>query len=83
MSSRIEQNINLLNKETSPYLLQHSDNPVHWRAWNTDALLLAKQKNKLELTWIGKDKRPKLEPHILLEDPEFRIPGQYRMPTRA
>lgn len=27
-------------------------------------------KQKLELTWIGKEKRPKLEPHILLEDPE-------------
>lgn len=27
-------------------------------------------KQKLELTWIGKDKRPKLEPRILLEDPE-------------
>ena len=27
-------------------------------------------KTKLELTWIGKDKRPKLEPRILLEDPE-------------
>lgn len=25
---------------------------------------------KLELTWIGKEKRPKLEPRILLEDPE-------------
>ncbi len=25
-------------------------------------------KQKLELTWIGKDKRPKLEPRILLED---------------
>lgn len=25
---------------------------------------------KLELTWIGKDQRPKLEPRILLEDPE-------------
>ena len=25
-------------------------------------------KNKLELTWIGKDSRPKLEPRILLED---------------
>lgn len=28
-------------------------------------------KTKLELTWIGKDKRPKLEPRILLEDPEL------------
>jgi adenine-specific DNA-methyltransferase len=26
-------------------------------------------KQKLELTWIGKDRRPKLEPRILLEDP--------------
>jgi len=28
-------------------------------------------KQKLELTWIGKEKRPRLEPRILLEDPEF------------
>ncbi|OQY98242.1 MAG: site-specific DNA-methyltransferase [Planctomycetes bacterium UTPLA1] len=27
------------------------------------------RKQKLELTWIGKDERPKLEPRILLEDP--------------
>ena len=27
------------------------------------------KKQKLELTWIGKDKRPKLEPRILIEDP--------------
>jgi adenine-specific DNA-methyltransferase len=26
------------------------------------------KKQKLELTWIGKDNRPKLEPRILLED---------------
>ncbi|MEW8266055.1 MAG: site-specific DNA-methyltransferase [Candidatus Thiodiazotropha sp.] len=30
---------------------------------------MAKNKPKLELTWIGKDKHPKLEPRILLEDP--------------
>jgi len=29
-----------------------------------------KKKQKLELTWIGKENRPKLEPRILLEDPE-------------
>lgn len=28
------------------------------------------KKQKLELTWIGKDERPRLEPRILLEDPE-------------
>src|SRR3989338_2983310 len=26
-------------------------------------------KQKLELTWIGKDEQPKLEPRILIEDP--------------
>ncbi len=29
-----------------------------------------KNKQKLELTWIGKEKRPRLEPRILLEEPE-------------
>ncbi len=29
-----------------------------------------KKKQKLELTWIGKEKTPKLEPRILLEEPE-------------
>ncbi|MGB5158851.1 MAG: hypothetical protein WBN77_15605 [Desulfobacterales bacterium] len=28
------------------------------------------KKQKLELTWIGKENRPKLEPRILLEDHE-------------
>lgn len=28
-------------------------------------------KTKLELTWIGKDERPRLEPRILIEEPEF------------
>lgn len=27
------------------------------------------EKTKLELTWIGKDRRPRLEPRILLEEP--------------
>lgn len=30
--------------------------------------MMSGNKQKLELTWIGKDKRPKLEPRILLED---------------
>ena len=29
------------------------------------------KKQKLELTWIGKEKRPRLEPRILLEEPEY------------
>ncbi len=28
------------------------------------------RKQKLELTWIGKEERPRLEPRIMLEDPE-------------
>jgi len=31
---------------------------------------MPRKKQKLELTWIGKDKRPRLEPRILLEDLE-------------
>ena len=29
---------NLLSRETSPYLLQHAANPVHWRPWGHAAL---------------------------------------------
>jgi adenine-specific DNA-methyltransferase len=33
-------------------------------------------KQKLELTWIGKDQRPRLEPRIVLEDPDRSLPRQ-------
>ena len=33
---------NRLNEETSPYLLQHADNPVHWQAWSEEALAAAR-----------------------------------------
>ena len=33
-------------------------------------LIAMTKKQKLELTWIGKENRTKLEPRILLEDPE-------------
>ncbi|MHB0764827.1 site-specific DNA-methyltransferase [Stutzerimonas sp. NM35] len=36
-------------------------------------------KQKLELTWIGKDKRPKLEPRILLENPEKSYHAKHRV----
>ncbi|CAK7008041.1 site-specific DNA-methyltransferase [Saezia sanguinis] len=36
-------------------------------------------KQKLELTWIGKEKRPKLEPRILLEDPEKSYHAKQRV----
>jgi uncharacterized protein YyaL (SSP411 family) len=45
--------MNELHLETSPYLLQHANNPVHWKAWNTNSLALAKKENKLIIISIG------------------------------
>ena len=44
---------NLLADETSPYLLQHADNPVHWHPWSADALERAKREDKPILLSIG------------------------------
>jgi uncharacterized protein YyaL (SSP411 family) len=45
--------MNELHLETSPYLLQHANNPVHWKAWNTTSLAKAKEKNQLIIISIG------------------------------
>ena len=45
--------MNELLAETSPYLLQHANNPVHWKAWNQKALAQAKKENKLIIISIG------------------------------
>jgi len=37
------------------------------------------KKQKLELTWIGKEERPRLEPRILLEDPELSYHAKHRV----
>lgn len=44
---------NHLDRETSPYLLQHKDNPVHWYPWGDDALAAAKAENKPILLSVG------------------------------
>jgi uncharacterized protein len=44
---------NRLGAETSPYLLQHADNPVDWYPWGGAALLAAKQDDKPILLSIG------------------------------
>ncbi|HVC61439.1 MAG TPA: thioredoxin domain-containing protein [Acetobacteraceae bacterium] len=44
---------NLLRGETSPYLLQHADNPVHWRPWGAAALGEAAETNKPIMLSIG------------------------------
>ena len=46
-------NNNNLHLESSPYLLQHAQNPVHWQAWSDEAFEQAKQQNKLVLISIG------------------------------
>ena len=45
--------MNQLSQETSPYLLQHANNPVHWKAWNVNSLAEAKEKNSLIIISIG------------------------------
>ena len=44
---------NRLARETSPYLLQHKDNPVHWWAWGPEALAEAKSAGKPILLSVG------------------------------
>ena len=44
---------NRLGHETSPYLLQHRDNPVHWWAWGPEALAEAKRTGKPILLSVG------------------------------
>lgn len=45
--------MNELHKESSPYLLQHANNPVHWKAWNPESLASAKEKNQLIIVSVG------------------------------
>jgi uncharacterized protein len=44
---------NRLAAETSPYLLQHQDNPVDWWPWGPEALAQAKRSNKPILLSVG------------------------------
>ncbi|NEU08341.1 thioredoxin domain-containing protein [Flavihumibacter sp. R14] len=44
---------NRLARESSPYLLQHANNPVEWFPWGQEALAKAEKENKLILVSIG------------------------------
>ncbi len=44
---------NRLAFETSPYLIQHKDNPVHWWPWSPEAFAEARRTNKPVLLSIG------------------------------
>ncbi len=45
--------MNNLIYSSSPYLLQHADNPVHWQEWSEEILKKAKDENKPLLISIG------------------------------
>ena len=45
--------MNRLGAETSPYLLQHANNPVHWWAWGEEALAEAQRTNRPILLSVG------------------------------
>ncbi len=44
---------NRLANETSPYLLQHKENPVDWYPWGEEALLRAREEDKPVLLSVG------------------------------
>src|SRR3954465_3860536 len=45
--------MNRLADATSPYLLQHADNPVDWRPWGEEAFARARDEDKPILLSIG------------------------------
>ena len=45
--------VNRLAQETSPYLLQHADNPVDWYPWGEEALARARDEDRPILLSIG------------------------------
>ncbi len=45
--------MNRLAAETSPYLLQHADNPVDWYAWGEEAFSRAREEDKPVLLSVG------------------------------
>ena len=44
---------NRLAAETSPYLLQHADNPVDWYPWGPEALAAARESGRPILLSVG------------------------------
>ena len=44
---------NRLAKENSPYLLQHTDNPVNWYPWGEEAFEKARSEDKAVFLSVG------------------------------
>ena len=53
MSTSNDEKPNRLANETSPYLVQHADNPVDWYPWGEEALALARARGKPILLSVG------------------------------
>ncbi len=53
MDMNTSKKANALINETSPYLLQHAYNPVHWQAYSEKAFLEAEANDKLVIISIG------------------------------
>lgn len=49
----MEKYTNALARESSPYLLQHKNNPVDWVPWSPDVFERAEKENKLVLISVG------------------------------
>ncbi len=73
------QSTNRLAKETSPYLLQHADNPVDWYPWSPEALELAQESSKPILLSIGYSACHwcHVMAHESFEDDARQLPAQY------
>jgi len=52
-SDSVQQDCNHLENESSPYLLQHADNPVHWYPWGEEAFEKARREDKPVFVSIG------------------------------
>src|SRR5216684_5252031 len=53
MDEQLKATRNRLEREPSPYLRQHADNPVDWYPWSEEALERARRENKPILLSVG------------------------------
>ncbi|MDH5804419.1 MAG: thioredoxin domain-containing protein, partial [Gemmatimonadota bacterium] len=53
MTNKSHGRANRLADETSPYLLQHANNPVDWYPWCDEAFDRAREQDRLVLLSIG------------------------------
>src|SRR4028119_848709 len=83
-SARRESMANRLANETSPYLLQHKDNPVDWYPWGEEALKKAREEDRPILLSVGYSACHwchVLEREPLEEEPRARDPRRATRPA--